>query len=157
MLKRAESSDGDVCFICASPVIYNAIAPCGHRTCHLCATRLRALYCHRNCPHCRTVTEYVIFSADRSRLYADFTPAEIVKTDENLGIKFASEQIYEGVVDTLRFNCASRECDYVAKGWYDLRGHVKRVHQRYLCDLCVSFKKVFAHEQSCELWGGHAR
>ena len=45
--------DVDVCFICASPVVHNAIAPCNHRTCHICALRLRALYKTRACAHCR--------------------------------------------------------------------------------------------------------
>ncbi len=45
--------DADLCFICASPVVHNAIAPCNHRTCHICALRLRALYKTRACAHCR--------------------------------------------------------------------------------------------------------
>lgn len=45
--------DADVCFICASLVVHNAIAPCNHRTCHICALRLRALYKTRACAHCR--------------------------------------------------------------------------------------------------------
>lgn len=48
--------DADVCFICASPVVHNAIAPCNHRTCHICALRLRALYKTRACAHCRVST-----------------------------------------------------------------------------------------------------
>lgn len=45
--------EAEVCFICASPVIYNSVAPCNHRTCHICALRLRALYKTRACAHCR--------------------------------------------------------------------------------------------------------
>lgn len=45
--------DADVCFICASRVIHTAVAPCNHRTCHICALRLRALYKTRACAHCR--------------------------------------------------------------------------------------------------------
>ena len=55
--EKATGQDGDfeaeVCFICASPVLHNAIAPCNHRTCHICALRLRALYKTRACAHCR--------------------------------------------------------------------------------------------------------
>ena len=46
-------NDAEVCFICASSVMHNAIAPCNHRTCHICALRLRALYKTRACAHCR--------------------------------------------------------------------------------------------------------
>ena len=45
--------DAEMCFICASPVVHNSVAPCSHRTCHICALRLRALYKTRACAHCR--------------------------------------------------------------------------------------------------------
>ena len=45
--------EAEVCFICASRVIHNSVAPCNHRTCHICALRLRALYKTRACAHCR--------------------------------------------------------------------------------------------------------
>ena len=48
--------EAEVCFICASPVVHNAVAPCNHRTCHICALRLRALYKTRACAHCRVCT-----------------------------------------------------------------------------------------------------
>lgn len=50
---QEEDVEAEVCFICASPVIHNSIAPCNHRTCHICALRLRALYKTRACAHCR--------------------------------------------------------------------------------------------------------
>ena len=43
----------EVCFICASPVVHNSLAPCNHRTCHICALRMRALYKTKDCAHCR--------------------------------------------------------------------------------------------------------
>lgn len=45
--------EAEVCFICASPVVHNSVAPCNHRTCHICAMRLRALYKTKACAHCR--------------------------------------------------------------------------------------------------------
>ena len=50
---QSQDVEAEVCFICASPVIHNSIAPCNHRTCHICALRLRALYKTRACAHCR--------------------------------------------------------------------------------------------------------
>jgi E3 ubiquitin-protein ligase ZNF598 len=46
-------SEAEVCFICASPVVHNSVAPCNHRTCHICALRMRALYKTKDCAHCR--------------------------------------------------------------------------------------------------------
>lgn len=48
-----EDEEMEVCFICASPVVHNSVGPCNHRTCHICALRLRALYKTRACAHCR--------------------------------------------------------------------------------------------------------
>ena len=45
--------EAEVCFICASPVEHNCVAPCNHRTCHICALRRRALYKQTECMHCR--------------------------------------------------------------------------------------------------------
>lgn len=48
-----EPDDGEVCFICASTIEHTSVAPCNHRTCHICALRLRALYKNKACAHCR--------------------------------------------------------------------------------------------------------
>ena len=48
-----EDAEAEMCFICASWVVHNSVAPCSHRTCHICALRLRALYKTRACAHCR--------------------------------------------------------------------------------------------------------
>jgi ribosome assembly protein 4 len=48
-----DADDGEVCFICASPVEHTSVSPCNHRTCHICALRLRALYKNKACAHCR--------------------------------------------------------------------------------------------------------
>jgi len=51
--EEEEDNDAEVCFICASPVEHNSVGPCNHRTCHICALRMRALYKDINCAHCR--------------------------------------------------------------------------------------------------------
>lgn len=51
--RKENDVEAEVCFICASPVVHNSVAPCNHRTCHICALRLRALYKTKACAHCR--------------------------------------------------------------------------------------------------------
>ena len=53
LLQQQDQNEAEICFICASPVVHNSVAPCNHRTCHICALRLRALYKTRACAHCR--------------------------------------------------------------------------------------------------------
>ena len=48
----ARDSD-DVCWICAEPVKYYSVSECNHRTCHVCALRLRALYKKTDCAFCK--------------------------------------------------------------------------------------------------------
>ena len=55
---QEDDVDAEVCFICASTVVHNSVAPCNHRTCHICALRLRALYKTRACAHCRVSVIY---------------------------------------------------------------------------------------------------
>ena len=47
----------EVCIICASPVVYTAVSPCNHQTCHICSLRLRALYKTKACAHCRVSSD----------------------------------------------------------------------------------------------------
>ena len=46
-------TDAALCFICAEPVKYYAVSQCNHRTCHVCALRLRALYKKSECTFCK--------------------------------------------------------------------------------------------------------
>lgn len=60
---KEDEVEAEVCFICASKVEHNAVAPCNHRTCHICALRLRALYKTRACAHCRVSHILPFYSA----------------------------------------------------------------------------------------------
>lgn len=42
-----------ICWICAEPVKYYSLSACNHRTCHVCALRLRALYKKLACTFCK--------------------------------------------------------------------------------------------------------
>lgn len=49
----ASNADGEPCWICAEPVKFYSVAVCNHRTCHVCALRLRALYKKLECAFCK--------------------------------------------------------------------------------------------------------
>lgn len=53
--ESASVGSGELCFICTEPIVAYAVAACDHRTCHLCALRLRALYKTRNCAYCKVI------------------------------------------------------------------------------------------------------
>ena len=141
-----DNVEAEVCFICASPVVHNSVAPCNHRTCHICALRLRALYKTRACAHCRTEAKFVIFTDDAIKRYDDFIEADFQETDEVLGIKYEQKEIYNDTLLLLRYNCPDESCDIACRGWPDLHRHVRSIHHKVLCDLCTRNKKVFTHE-----------
>ncbi len=141
-----EDVEVEVCFICASPVVHNSVAPCNHRTCHICALRLRALYKTRACAHCRREAKFVIFTDDATKRYEDYVNTDFQETDNSLGIKYEQKEIYNDTVLLLRYNCPDHSCDIACWGWPDLHKHVKGIHHKVLCDLCTRNKKVFTHE-----------
>lgn len=141
-----EDVEAEVCFICASPVIHQSVAPCNHRTCHICALRMRALYKNKECAHCRTVAPFVIFTDDATKRYQDYTDADVTSTDDNIGIRYTNEDIVGDTVLLLRYNCPDDSCDFAGLGWPDLHRHVRSVHHKKMCDLCTRNKKVFTHE-----------
>jgi hypothetical protein len=49
----ADAAEAELCFICAEPVQLYSVPPCNHRTCHVCAIRLRALYKKKECTFCK--------------------------------------------------------------------------------------------------------
>lgn len=140
--------EAEVCFICASPVSHQSVAPCNHRTCHICALRLRALYKTKTCAHCRTEAPTVIFTDDGEKKFEDYKQSDFAKTDRNLGISYEKQEIFDDTVILLRYNCPDESCDVACLGWPDLHRHVKSVHHKVMCDLCTRNKKVFTHEQS---------
>ncbi|KAI0021710.1 hypothetical protein F4780DRAFT_277004 [Xylariomycetidae sp. FL0641] len=141
-----EDVEAEVCFICASPVVHQSVAPCNHRTCHICALRMRALYKNKECAHCRTPSPFVVFTDDATKRYQDYSDAAITSTDDNIGIRYAKEDIVGDTVLLLRYNCPDTSCDFAGLGWPDLHRHVRGTHHKKMCDLCTRNKKVFTHE-----------
>lgn len=144
----AGGADGEaeVCFICASPISHHSVAPCNHRTCHICALRLRALYKTKACAHCRTEAARVIFTDEAEKKFEEYQESDFHRTDSNLGISYENPEIFEDTVLLLRYNCPDETCDAACMGWPDLHRHVRSVHYKVMCDLCTRNKKVFTHE-----------
>ena len=63
---KDEDTTTPICWICAEPVKYYALSACNHRTCHVCALRLRALYKKLECTFCKVSSfssSFPIFSS----------------------------------------------------------------------------------------------
>nr|VWO98916.1 Reducing polyketide synthase FUB1 (EC (Fusaric acid biosynthesis protein 1) [Ganoderma boninense] len=97
--------DGTVCWICAEPVKYWSVSECNHRTCHVCALRLRALYKKTECTFCKEPQPSVIFTTSADALWASYTPETIPYKDAKLSISFETQEMMEETLILLRFNC----------------------------------------------------
>ncbi|KAN0062935.1 hypothetical protein ACQY0O_004756 [Thecaphora frezii] len=140
--------EGEMCFICAEPVKLYSIAPCDHKTCHICAIRLRALYKKTECTFCKTDIDRLIFTASATKGFGDFEPTDTPFKDAKLNISFETKDAMEETLILLRFNCPDERCEVASAGWQDLKMHARRDHSRLLCDLCVRHKKIFSHEHT---------
>ena len=59
------TEEEDVCWICAEPVKYYSVSACNHRTCHVCALRLRALYKRLDCTFCKvSISVLILIESD---------------------------------------------------------------------------------------------
>jgi E3 ubiquitin-protein ligase ZNF598 len=86
----------------------------------------------KTCAHCRTESEYVIFTDDATKNFEDFSQADLPKSDDNLGIRFENQDIFEDTLLLLRYNCPDGECDVACLGWPDLHRHVKNAHGKVM-------------------------
>ncbi|KAK8075939.1 hypothetical protein PG994_003211 [Apiospora phragmitis] len=109
---------------------------------------MRALYKNKECAHCRTASQYVIFTDNATKRYEDYSTdaPDITSVDDNIGIRYAKEDIVGDTVLLLRYNCPDVDCDFAGLGWPDLHRHVRSAHNKKMCDLCTRNKKVFTHE-----------
>ncbi|KAI0332546.1 hypothetical protein GY45DRAFT_1273587 [Cubamyces sp. BRFM 1775] len=142
------ADEGAVCWICAESVKYWSVSECNHRTCHVCALRLRALYKKMECTFCKEPQPSVIFTTSPDAPWASYTPDKIPYKDAKLSISFETQEMMEETLILLRFNCPDSQCDFIGNGWSDLKLHTRATHGKLMCDLCIRFKKVFAHEHA---------
>lgn len=147
---EAPADDGDLCWICAEPVKYYSVSECNHRICHVCSLRLRALYKKRECTLCK-VRYYcdmhgqsnseeqpqenqatVVFTTSPDTAYQTYDRESMTLKDEKLDILFETQEMMEETLILLRFNCPDSACDYIAKGWSDLKLHVRATHNKLM-------------------------
>ncbi|KAI8091018.1 uncharacterized protein B0P05DRAFT_504577 [Gilbertella persicaria] len=143
-----EDAEGEVCFICTRPIDYYAVAPCDHRTCHLCTLRLRALYGTKNCAYCKIEANKVVFTNDSEKPYETYKRQDTPFYHKKYDIRFETKEMYKETLILLQYNCPEQDCEEAFENWNELKRHVKQVHERVCCDLCLRNKKIFSHEHT---------
>lgn len=74
----------------------------------------------------------MIFTDDSEKKYQDFNDADFSRKDDNLGIQYEKDEIFQDTVLLLRFNCPEPTCDIACLGWPALHRHVKNIHHKLM-------------------------
>lgn len=81
----------------------------------------------------------MIFTDDPTKNFEDFASTDFSRTDDNLGIKYEKDEIFEDTLLLLRYNCPEKTCDVACLGWPDLHRHVKSKHGKMMWYVFFSF------------------
>nr|XP_032520590.1 E3 ubiquitin-protein ligase ZNF598 [Danaus plexippus plexippus] len=141
--------DNTTCVVCFKTVVYFSIGECDHPVCFECSTRMRVLCLQNECPICRQDLSRVVFT-DKIQPYKELRNQEFPDRlfERQFKIGFCSEQIKKAYEKLLENSCSI--CDKTPFRTFSmLSDHMRKVHERHYCDLCVKHLKIFTCERKC--------
>ncbi|CAK1595961.1 unnamed protein product [Parnassius mnemosyne] len=151
-MAESQSNDVDIttCVVCFKNVLYFSIGECDHPVCFECSTRMRVLCLQNECPICRQDLSRVVFTESiqpykelRNRVFSDRL------FERQFKIGFCSEEIKNAYEKLLEHRCKICEKIPPFRTFTMLSDHMRRLHERYYCDLCVKHLKIFTSERRC--------
>ncbi|CAG9786271.1 unnamed protein product [Diatraea saccharalis] len=145
-----QSSDYNTCVVCFKNVLYFSIGECDHPVCFECSTRMRVLCLQNECPICRQDLNRVVFT-DSIQPYKELRNKVFTDRlfERQFKIGFCSQDIKNAYDKLLENRC--KLCDNIPpfRTFSMLNDHMRKVHERYFCDLCVKHLKIFTGERKC--------
>ena len=91
----------------------------------------------------------MIFTKDAEKPFQSYSEKDAPLVDKKLGLRFEDKQVQQDTMLLLQYNCPDPDCDVACDGgWAELKRHVRKTHERTLCDLCTRHKKIFVHEHT---------
>lgn len=152
--ENAESGNFDTCLICAERYSIVALSSCGHRTCHKCALRQKALFKNDHCLICRSEYEALIFTYQVDQEYAHFEPSMFAFSNAEYNFHFVESEAAKTVSDLLKYKCPMNDTNEEFQDYKAYNNHLKKAHNRMLCIICAEYKHefpsemhVFSHDQ----------
>lgn len=154
----------DCCAICAEPLEWVAMGPCGHRdACSKCTTRLRFVmkdtkccFCKQECPSVfvtKSLGDYTATLGEEGfASLSSRAQAGELHFHEPTGAYFDDISHLREIEKTTNLVCSLCAEDPTAKksrfpNLGALKGHLRNVHKSFMCDICLEGRKVFVSEQ----------
>jgi len=145
LMSECSNPGDDACQVCMNKMEVYSVGECNHPVCHICSTRMRVL-CQRNeCAICRQDLPKVIYTL--AELKFEDIKDNIYPMDKKFKICFETEEIQNQYTEMLNHRCPVCKDKVVFKTFRQLDQHIRREHELYYCDLCVTNLRVFTHER----------
>ncbi|KAG9022163.1 Peptidyl-prolyl cis-trans isomerase B [Tulasnella sp. JGI-2019a] len=109
---------------------------------------MRALYKREICTFCKLPQTSLVITSRSPKPYQNYNLQSMQHFDRKLSMYCETAEMLKNCLLLLRSNCPNTDCDFTTSGWVSLKRHVRDRHDRLLCDLCISHKKIFAHEHT---------
>ncbi|KAI5651757.1 zinc finger, c3HC4 type (RING finger) domain-containing protein [Phthorimaea operculella] len=144
----SQSNDNNTCVVCFKNVEYYSIGECDHPVCFECSTRMRVLCLQNECPICRQALSRVVFT-DTVKPYKELRNQVFSDRlfERQFKIGFCTETIKQAYEKLLENRC--KLCDNIPpfRTFNQLNDHVRKVHERFFCDLCVKHLKCYTRQE----------
>ncbi|XP_063703153.1 E3 ubiquitin-protein ligase ZNF598 [Culicoides brevitarsis] len=134
------------CVICCKDIEIFAVGECNHAVCYNCMTRIRGLINQSDCPICRKSLDTVIMSPQNipySELVKDLGKYEY---NDYYKTYFVNSECQKKFANLLANKC-NLCTDRVFTTFEALRMHIRKQHDLFFCDLCVTHIKLFPWER----------
>lgn len=154
---RGDSSlmaDRWTCVVCCQQVpgqfrheVY-AIGPCDHPVCYMCSIKMRVLCEQHDCPICRQDMLKVVFTSSRDVKFANIDWSKLKPITNEYLIYFDSTESQDLFNALLLHSCKiCKTSETMFPTLKELDVHLRKVHEVFLCDLCVEHLRILSHER----------
>lgn len=148
-LSASEIASAPTCIICCDPIEFFAIGSCNHNeVCAPCTIRRRQIYGDIDCCICKAELKHIIVDREGTikfeELWANRNGNQVIKGSSIVINDPAYFEYCEGLFDR---KCPLCEDDKVYPSLNTLKKHAETSHGKVFCDLCITHRKCFLHEQ----------
>ncbi|XP_006818870.1 E3 ubiquitin-protein ligase ZNF598-like [Saccoglossus kowalevskii] len=135
------------CVLCCQNVKFYAVGHCDHPVCYKCSTRMRVLSNQKYCAVCRTDLDEVLFE-EKPLKFASISYQNF-PVDRKYQIFFQNSKVKIAFQKLLEHQCkiCKIKTPENIKTFKDLKDHMRKCHELFYCDLCVSNLQSFSSER----------